>query len=271
MSSPWQLLALVHGARSAKEKLLSDEAVQEVPIAVPSRGSSLFAKTLSTALSREEVVSLLVDGYFPLTVASELPAQRKSVGLQEYGLDYATEPAVSKHLARFLRRSLENVKSDERLAALIGHPEHLERATLLRPTAVLFNGGVFEAAIFRRRIVELLQSWFEPAAELKELKSAGLDIAAPGAHTTAVQVWQWRSNCAGTSAPTIRPGSMPAVPGYVLPVGHLDRAGTEEGPRSSCRTDSPAWSRRVSGVPLFSLRRAGDRRDPCRQRDSLPG
>ena len=233
---PWQLLALVHGARSAKEKLLSDEAVQEVPIAVPSRGSSLFAKTLSTVLSREEVVSLLVDGYFPLTAASELPAQRKSVGLQEYGLDYATEPAVSKHLARFLRRSLENVKSDEKLAALIGHPEHLERATLLRPTAVLFNGGVFEAAIFRRRIVELLQSWFEPAAELKELKSAGLDIAVSrgAAYYGAVQAsgkgmriraGTSRSYYLGLESP------MPAVPGYVPPVKGICIVpqGTEEG------------------------------------------
>ncbi|MET1081689.1 MAG: Hsp70 family protein [Burkholderiales bacterium] len=233
---PWQLLALVHGARSAKEKLLSDEAVQEVPIAVPSRGSSLFAKTLSTALSREEVVSLLVDGYFPLTAASELPAPRKSVGLQEYGLEYATEPAVSRHLARFLRRSLENVKSDEKLTALIGHPEHLERATLLRPTAVLFNGGVFEAAIFRRRIVELLQSWFEPAAELKELKSAGLDIAVSrgAAYYGAVQAsgkgvriraGTSRSYYLGLESP------MPAVPGYVPPVKGICIVpqGTEEG------------------------------------------
>ena len=85
-----------------------------------------------------------------------MPAARRSVGLQEYGLEYATEPAVSKHLARFLKRALENVKSDEALAASIGARAGLERATILTPTAVLFNGGVFEAGIFRQRIVELL-------------------------------------------------------------------------------------------------------------------
>ena len=232
----WQFLALVHGARGAKEKLLSDNTVGEVPIAVPSRGSGLFANTRSTALSREEVVSLLVDGYFPLTAVGELPAQRKSVGLQEYGLDYATEPAVSKHLARFLRRSLENVKSDEKLAALIGHPEQLERSSLLLPTAVLFNGGVFEAEIFRRRIVELLRSWLEPDAELKELKSAGLDIAVSrgAAYYGAVQAsgegiriraGTSRSYYLGLESP------MPAVPGYVPPVKGICIVpqGTEEG------------------------------------------
>ncbi len=232
----WQFLALVHGARSAKEKLLSDETVPEVPIAVPSRGASLFAKTVSTSLSREEVVALLVDGYFPLTTVSELPAQRKSVGLQEYGLEYATEPAESKHLVRFLRRSLENVKSDEKLAALIGDPTQLKEATLLKPTAVLFNGGVFEAEIFRHRVVELLQSWLEPAAPLKELKSAGLDIAVSrgAAYYGAVQAsgegiriraGTSRSFYLGLESP------MPAVPGYVPPVKGICIVpqGTEEG------------------------------------------
>ncbi|HSF47712.1 MAG TPA: Hsp70 family protein, partial [Burkholderiales bacterium] len=232
----WQFLALMHGARTAKEKLLSDEVLQEVPIAVPSRSSSLFAKTLSTTLCREEVVSVLVEGYFPLTAMSELPAQRKSVGLQEYGLDYATEPAASKHLARFLRRSLENVKSDEKLATLIAHPEELERASFLKPTAVLFNGGVFEAEIFRRRIVELLLSWLGPDAKLKELKSAGLDIAVSrgAAYYGAVQAsgggiriraGTSRSYYLGLESP------MPAVPGYVPPVKGICIVpqGTEEG------------------------------------------
>ncbi len=219
----WQFLALVHATRVAKEKLLSDETVAEVPIAVPSRGSSLFAKTLSTALLREEVVAILVDGYFPLTAVGDLPAQRKSVGLQEYGLDYATEPAVSKHLARFLKRGLDNVRSDAELAALLGTPADLEQLAVLRPTAVLFNGGVFEAEPFRRRIVELLSSWLGSDAQLKELKSAGLDIAVSrgAAYYGAVrasgkgikiQAGTSRSYYLGLESP------MPAVPGYVPPV-----------------------------------------------------
>ena len=219
----WQFLALVHATRVAKEKLLADESLAEVPIAVPSRGSALFAKTLATTLTRDEVVAILVDGYFPLTGVEDLPAQRKSVGLQEYGLDYATEPAVSRHLARFLGRALENVRSDAELAGLIGGAADLEGATILRPTAVLFNGGVFEADAFRHRIVDLLQSWLGADTPLKELKSAGLDIAVSrgaayyGAARTSgkgikIQAGTSRSYYLGLESP------MPAVPGYVPPV-----------------------------------------------------
>ncbi|MBK7662223.1 MAG: Hsp70 family protein [Sterolibacteriaceae bacterium] len=233
---PWQFLSLIHAARDAKEKLLSDEALQEVPIAVPSRSASLFAKTLATTLTRQEVVALLVEGYFPLTAINELPAARKSVGLQEYGLDYATEPAVSKHLARFLKRALENVKSDEALAASIGARAGLEQASILKPTAVLFNGGVFEAAIFRQRIVELLTAWLGSATPLKELKSAGLDIAVSRgaayyggvqASGTGIKIRAGtsRSYYLGMESP------MPAVPGFVPPVKGICIVpqGTQEG------------------------------------------
>lgn len=233
---PWQFLALVHAARAAKEKLLSVDSLMELPIAVPSRGASLFAKTLATTLTREELVGLLVEGYFPLTAISELPAARKSVGLQEYGLDYATEPGVSKHLARFLKRALENVKSDEALAASIGAHAGLEQASILKPTAVLFNGGVFEAGIFRQRILDLLASWLGADRPLKELKSAGLDIAVSrgAAYYGAVQAsgegikiraGTSRSYYLGMESP------MPAVPGFVPPVKGICIVpqGTQEG------------------------------------------
>jgi hypothetical protein len=49
---------------------------------------------------------------------------------------------ISKHLARFLTRSLQNVQASDKLGALVG-----SRAggPALMPTAVLFNGGVFKA------------------------------------------------------------------------------------------------------------------------------
>lgn len=232
----WQFLALTHAARMAKEKLLSDESIPQIPIAVPSRGSSLFAKSLSTILTRDEVVSILVEGYFPLTGAGDFPAPRKSVGLQEYGLEYATEPALSKHLARFLKRSLENVKSDERLTHLIGDHRDFEAAPILQPTAVLFNGGVFEAAIFRRRILDLVSSWFGQGAHIKELKSAGLDVAVSrgAAYYGAVQAsgkgikiraGTSRSYYLGLESPA------PAIPGYTPPVKGICIVpqGTEEG------------------------------------------
>ncbi|MGB0126716.1 MAG: Hsp70 family protein [Rhodocyclaceae bacterium] len=232
----WQFLALVHGARIAKEKLLLDESLAEAPIAVASRGSSLFAKTIATTLTRQEVESILVEGYFPLTTVDDLPSARKSVGLQEYGLEYATEPAVSKHLARFLRRALENVQSDDALSAVVGRSLDLEGAAILAPTAILFNGGVFEAPVFRQRILDLLGAWLGADGELKELKSAGLDIAVSrgAAYYGAVQAsgkgikiraGTSRSFYLGLESPA------PAVPGYVPPVKGICIVpqGTEEG------------------------------------------
>ena len=231
----WQFLALVHAARIAKEKLLSDESLAEAPIAVPSRGSSLFAKTLATRLTREDVTAILLEGYFPLTAVDDLPAPRKSVGLQEYGLDYATEPALPRHLARFLKRSLDNVRSDEALRQSIGHGADLDGASILRPTAILFNGGVFEAPAFRRRVLDLLTSWLG-GTPLKELQSAGLDIAVSrgAAYYGAVQAsgkgikiraGTSRSYYLGLESP------MPAVPGFVPPVKGICIVpqGTEEG------------------------------------------
>ena len=219
----WQFQALVHATRAAKEKLLADEALGETQVAVPSRGASLFARTVATTLAREDVMAILTEGYFPITAASDLPAPRKSVGLQEYGLDYATEPAVSRHLARFLRRALENVRSDADLAARVGAAAAASPVDLLRPTAVLFNGGVFEAPGFRARVVELLRAWFGADHALKELKSAGLDIAVSrgaayygavraSGRGIAIQAGTSRSYYLGLESP------MPAVPGYVPPV-----------------------------------------------------
>jgi molecular chaperone DnaK (HSP70) len=48
----WQFLALVHAASNAKIALFDDDRLPEAPIAVPSRGSSLLARTVSTKVDR---------------------------------------------------------------------------------------------------------------------------------------------------------------------------------------------------------------------------
>ncbi len=138
----WQFLTLAHAAGRAKITLFEDAGLAEAPIAVPSRGSSLFAKTISTALDRALLLQVIVDGFFARTTLDDLPHEARRTGLQEFGLPYASDPVISKHLARFLKRSLQNVQASEKLAALIG-----SRAgePALMPTAVLFNGGVFKA------------------------------------------------------------------------------------------------------------------------------
>ena len=108
----------------------------------PSRGSSLFAKTIATALDRTSLSQVILDGFFARTALDDLPRETRRTGLQEFGLPYASDPVISKHLARFLTRSLQNVQASDKLGALVG-----SRAggPALMPTAELFNGGVFKA------------------------------------------------------------------------------------------------------------------------------
>ena len=109
----WQFLALVHAAARAKITLFEDASLAEAPIAVPSRGSSLFAKTIATALDRASLSQVILDGFFAQTALDDLPREARRTGLQEFGLPYASDPVISKHLARFLTRSLQNVKASE--------------------------------------------------------------------------------------------------------------------------------------------------------------
>ncbi len=162
----WQFLALIHAASQAKVNLFNNESLEQAPISVPSRGSSLLAKTVSTTLDRTTFEQIVLDGFFPITKVTDLPTETRSAGLQEFGLPYASDPVVSKHLARFLTRSLMNVKASDALKALVG--SRSEASDYLKPTAVLFNGGVFNAAPIRKRVLDLLASWNEskPAREL---------------------------------------------------------------------------------------------------------
>ncbi len=170
----WQFLALTHAAAAAKVALFDDPDLDEAPIAVPSRGSSLLAGTISTKLDRETLEQVVLDGFFPITEPDDLPKQARSAGLQEFGLPYASDPVISKHLARFLSRSLTNVKASETLSALVD--EDRVAHDLLMPSAVLFNGGVFKSDAIRGRVIELLTSWNDDA-EVRELEGFQPDLA----------------------------------------------------------------------------------------------
>src|SRR6516164_9362686 len=63
----WQFLALVHAASKAKIVLFEAGALAKAPIAVPSRGSRLLARTISTTLDREMLEQVVVEGFFART------------------------------------------------------------------------------------------------------------------------------------------------------------------------------------------------------------
>ncbi len=230
----WQFLSLVGAARDAKEKLLADAALAEVPIAVASRGASLFAGTLSTQLTRAQVEQVILAGFFPLTGVDELPAARRSVGFQEFGLTYETDAAISRHLARFLKRARQNIESNPELARLVADRLRPGESHLM-PTAVLFNGGVFKAPVLRTQVKNLLQAWNGGEA-VQELVGAELDLAvALGAayygrlratgKGIRVASGTARSYYVGLESPA------PAIPGFEPPVKGLCLVpqGTDEG------------------------------------------
>jgi len=144
----WQLSAMTHACRAAKESLLADSSRDHFPISVPSRGRRLMAGTLSTELSREELNQTLLDGFFPQETMTARPQARQRTGLQNLGLPYASDAAISRHLAAFLARHQS-----------VGQELGLSSGSLAHPSAVLFNGGVSKASPLRERLVSVLNAW----------------------------------------------------------------------------------------------------------------
>jgi hypothetical protein len=218
----WQFLALVHAASKAKIILFEDGALAQAPIAVPSRGSSLLARTVSTTLDREMLEQVVLDGFFARTSIGDVPREIRTGGLQEFGLPYASDPVVSKHIARFLGRSLQNVKASEKLAALVGAGSGTEA---LIPTAVLFNGGVLKAAAIRARVLDLLASWNggRPVRELQGFEpdlAVALGAAIYGRHRATGRGIRIKAGAARSYYIGLET-SMPAIPGYKPPVKAL--------------------------------------------------
>lgn len=221
----WQFLALVNAASAAKVALFADESLSEAPIAVPSRGSSLFAGTVSTSLDRETLNAIVVDGFFAMTGIDQMPQEDGGAALQEFGLPYAADAVVSKHLARFLTRSLENVRASEALSELVQAGGVSLEGAYLKPTATLFNGGVFKAAPMRRRVLELLAFWGDGQGA-RELEGFQPDLAVSkgasfyGRNRVTGEGIRIRAGTARSYYIGLE-SSRPAVPGFKPPVKAL--------------------------------------------------
>ncbi len=127
-----QLLAQ---ARDLKERLLrdADELEQdEFTVTLSGTGSGLFGSTKSAKISADEVRHCVLEGFFPICAQEDRP-QRKAGGLREWGLPYAADSAVTRHLAAFLEGQ--------------------------RVDAVLYNGGSVTPDFLRQRITDLLADW----------------------------------------------------------------------------------------------------------------
>jgi len=159
----WQMGALTHAAREAKEKLLGQAGAASVPVVVPRRGSKLVGGAIRTEVTRDELRKLVLDGFFPQVAADARPAQRRRAGLTQVGLPYAQDAGVTRHLASFLGRQAEAAGQE----------------ALLRPTAVLFNGGVMRSELLRERLRGTLDAWMESlgGSAVRTLTGGDLDLA----------------------------------------------------------------------------------------------
>ncbi|MDY0212391.1 MAG: Hsp70 family protein [Desulfuromonadaceae bacterium] len=216
-----QFLALIHACRQGKEALLADPELRSYPLAVAGRGASLFARSRSTQLLREHIQNIVLDGFLPLCAIDSMP-EDKVAGLQEVGLNYTADPVISKHLAQFLVNSGRNIDSNIKagVESQLCHSHthnHTAQAPFIFPSAILFNGGIFNADPIRERILALLQG-FCPERSLRQLNNETPELAvARGAASYG------RTKARGTGirikAGTARSyylglqSSMPAVPG----------------------------------------------------------
>jgi molecular chaperone DnaK (HSP70) len=209
----WQVQALTHACRQAKETLLADGERERVPVVVPSRGSKLIGGSIRTELTRDEVTASLIEGFFPAVAASSRPAIRSRGALTTVGLPYAQDPAITRHLAAFLGRQASATQD------LAGFVAQAPEASFLRPTAVLFNGGVFKAQRLQERVMKVLNGWLaaEDAPPARRLEARDLDLAvARGAAFYAHTRRHGGVRIRGGTSHTYYVGvesAMPAVPG----------------------------------------------------------
>jgi molecular chaperone DnaK (HSP70) len=147
---------LVQSCRQAKETLLAPKPPASVSVTVQGRGRSVVGGSFHTQITPADVQQAILAGFFPLVVRDSEPARSGRTGLQEMGLPYVQDPAITRHLAAFLQRQL---KGDE------------------RPDAILFNGGVFQPQALRDRLIEVMRPWYGADWEPLVLANPSLDLA----------------------------------------------------------------------------------------------
>jgi len=157
------LSQLLEQCRVAKERFLADAAPEQIAITLLGGGSKLIGGARTTALNRQEVRDIALDGFFPLSALQDLPDKKRS-GVVEFGLPYAAEPAISKHIAAFLQLHAQAAN-----AALGGEG--------IVPDALLLNGGVFRSPTLVRRAIDLLQSWRGTVPRLLDNQHPELAVA----------------------------------------------------------------------------------------------
>lgn len=187
-----RMAQLVERCRTAKEQLLAADAPEQVTVTLVGAGARMIGGARSVVLTRAEVEGLIVDGFFPRVPASATLQQRRG-GIVEFGLPYARDAAVTRHVAEFLRRHADAVREATGGADV--------------PDTLLLNGGVFRAHALAARLEQTLGDW--RGAPLRVLHNDNPDVAvARGAVAYALS---------GRAVSAAAAGAADAVPADVVP------------------------------------------------------
>ncbi len=167
--TPPEWRSAVAQCRSAKEALLGKKAARDFTIAITGGGSKLVGNTRSIRLTRAEVVDAMTTGFFPTIGANDTQEPARAHALQELGLPYASDPAITRHLLRFLRAHAGDAQKTRGEGGAAG--------AFLRPDAIVLNGGVFNADILAQALVKVVSSWWPGEEEIPLVEVDSLDLA----------------------------------------------------------------------------------------------
>lgn len=122
--------------RACKELLLGEDAPESATVTVPGSGSKLLGGSLSTEVTRGEVLNLVLDGFFPRLDYEDIILKGSVRALKELGLPFESDPAIPRHLSRFLH----------------AHSDYF-------PSRILFNGGACASPVVRERVTSVVNGW----------------------------------------------------------------------------------------------------------------
>lgn len=168
---PRQWGVLVRSCRQLKEVLLGANAPEQWTLTLPGSGSKRIGGSIQLPVKRDDVETVLVEGFFPKVPFDAKPIASQS-GFQEFGLPYAADAAITKYLAAFLNAHQQTGVSSSDSSS--------PAAETLPQLSILFNGGVFSSPVLRDRLVDVVQDWyqqFDPPWTVSVLDNERLDIA----------------------------------------------------------------------------------------------
>lgn len=170
---------LTQACRQAKETLLAPEPPATFTVTVTGRGRGVLSGTLHTSLTPADVREVIFDGFFPQVPRDAEPARGARAGLHEMGLPYVSDPAITRHLAAFLKR---HAREGEAPAEPSKHGSAGASPSPggAIPSAILFNGGVFQPRALRERVVEVMHGWYDAPGQPWQplvLTNPSLDLA----------------------------------------------------------------------------------------------